>query len=170
MHRRTLAVFCALLLATPSAFGQVLPGTRPLSPDPDFSASMVAGIDKMALRLIDQSRANRRPTREKLQAALGMIDERLPVKALELAGDLDSPPLLAETPQGRVFRVRWPVLDGVQGEGVYLQPKGRPLARVIYLPDADESPESVVDARWLAARCEVVIMALVGRGTQFSKR
>ena len=169
MHRRTLAVFCALLLATPSAFGQVLPGTRPLSPDPDFSASMVAGIDKMALRLIDQSRANRRPTREKLQAALGMIDERLPVKALELAGDLDSPPLLAETPRGRVFRVRWPVLDGVQGEGVYLQPKGRPLARVIYLPDADESPESVVDARWLAARCEVVIMALVGRGTQFSK-
>ncbi len=48
MHRRTLAVFCALLLATPSAFGQVLPGTTPLRPAPDFSASMVTGIEKMA--------------------------------------------------------------------------------------------------------------------------
>jgi cephalosporin-C deacetylase-like acetyl esterase len=146
-----------------------LPGTESLVPQPDFSASMVAGIDRMALRLIDQSRAGRRPTREKLRAALGMIDDRLPLKALELAGDTLTPALLAETPQCRVFRVRWPVLDGVHGEGVYIQPKGPPHARVVVLPDADETPESLVDRRWLGANCEVVIMALVGRGTRYSK-
>jgi hypothetical protein len=38
-------------------------------PNPDFSATMVAGIDKMALRLIEQSKTGRKPTREKLKAA-----------------------------------------------------------------------------------------------------
>ena len=130
---------------------------------------MVAGIDALALRLIDQSRAARRPTREKLKAALGMVDERLTVTALEVVGDTHSPGLLADTAMCEVFRVRWPVLDGVHGEGVYIKPKGKPLARVVLLPDADTPPETLVDRRLLAANCEVVIMALIGRGTQFSQ-
>jgi cephalosporin-C deacetylase-like acetyl esterase len=170
MHSiRLWALFAALALASDPAHSETLPGTGRLEPQSDFSATMVAGIDKMALRLIDQSRINRQPTREKLRAALGMIDERLPVRALEMAGDTTTPALLFETPQCRVFRVRWPVFDGVQGEGIYIQPKAPPHARVIILPDADEAPELAVDQQWLAANCEVVIMALVSRGTRFSK-
>lgn len=156
------------LLLPPSAIAQSLPGTQPLPPQPDFSAAMVEGIDTMALRLIEQSKSSRHPTREKLKAALGMVDERPPVKALECVGDIKSPALLHETGQCRVFRVRWPVFDGVHGEGIFIQPKSQPHARIIVLPDADEAPESLVDSRWLATGCEVVIPALVTRGTRFS--
>jgi len=158
------------LLFLPLAAGaQTLPGTQPLTPSPDFSAAMVAGIDSMALRLIKQSRTTRKPTRDKLKAAVGMVDERVPVKALELVGDTTAPALLTETDQCRVFRVRWPVFDGVHGEGLYVQPKGKPHARVICMPDADSTPEELVDARVLTAGCEVVIPALVSRGTEFSR-
>jgi cephalosporin-C deacetylase-like acetyl esterase len=129
---------------------------------------MVAGIDKMALRLTEQSKSGRKPTREKLKAALGMVDERVPVTALELVGDTATPALLLENELCRVFRVRWPVFAGVHGEGIYVQPKGRPNARVIYLPDADGTPEKLVDEWLLTTGCEVIIPALVSRGTEFS--
>ena len=111
------------LFLTASLQAQILPGTKLLEPNPDFSATMVAGVDKFALRLTEQSKANRKPTREKLKAIIGVVDERLPVKALEFVGDTESPALLMETEQCRVFRVRWPVLEGVHGEGMLIQPK-----------------------------------------------
>ena len=164
----TITIAGTLLLSLPS-HGQTLPGTQPLAANPDFSAAMVAGIDRMALRLIEQSKTIRKPTREKLRAAIGLVDERLPVKALEFVGDTQAPALLAETDLCRVFRVRWPVLDGVHGEGLYVQPKGTTHARVILLPDADSSPEKLVDASLLTAGCEIVIPALLSRDTAFSK-
>lgn len=163
MKRLLLPLLC--LTATLRA---QLPGTLPLEPNPDFSATMIAGIDKMALRLIEQSKSGRKPDREKLKAALGIVDQRLPVDALELVGDTVSPALLLETEQCRVFRVRWPVFEGVHGEGLYVQPKGKAHARVIYIPDADGTPEKLVDEWLLTTGCEVVIPALVSRGTEFS--
>jgi cephalosporin-C deacetylase-like acetyl esterase len=165
---KTVLTLITLLLRF-SALAQSLPGTQPLPPNPDFSASMVTGIDKMALRLIEHSTTTRQPTREKLRAALGMVDERLPLTALEFVGDTASPALLHETAQGRVFRVRWPVFDGVHGEGIFIQPKTKPHARIVLLPDADQAPETLVEPRWLASGCEVVIPALLTRGTRFSK-
>lgn len=163
-----LAALGAVLFATSSPC-QSLPGTQALAPHPDRSAAMVEGIDRMALRLIGQSKGARRPTREKLKAAIGLVDGRLPVSALDLVGDTTSPPLLHETDRCRVFRVRWPVLDGVHGEGIYLQPKSLPLARVVCLPDADAPPETLVNSRWVVAGCEVVIPALLSRGSDFSR-
>lgn len=160
---------CLLWIFGPlSCPAQSLPGTATLEPNPDFSATMVAGIDKMALRLIEQSKASRKPTREKLRAALGMVDERVSFAALELLGDTASPALLHETEICRVFRVRWPVFDGVHGEGLYLQPKGKPTARVIYLPDASGTPEKLVDGFLLRSGAEVVIPALISRDSEFS--
>jgi hypothetical protein len=94
---------------------------------------MVAGIDKMALRLIEQSKGTRKPTREKLKAALGIVDERVPFTALERSAARPSPRCCMRTEQCRVFRVRWPVLDGLHGEGLYIQPKGE-AARAGDLP------------------------------------
>jgi cephalosporin-C deacetylase-like acetyl esterase len=165
---RIAPLFLCALLLLPGARAQSLPGTQALPENPDFSGAMVAGIDKMAMRLIDQSRAARHPTREKLRAALGMVDVRLPLKTLELVGDTASPAVLHESAQCRVVRVRWPVFDGVHGEGIFIQPKAKPVARVVLLPDADQTPESLVKPHWLEAGCEVVIPALVTRGTQFS--
>lgn len=156
-------------LLTGSLHAQILPGTQPLEPNADFSATMVAGIDKMALRLIEQSKAGRKPTREGLKAILGVVDERLPITALELVGDTVSPALLAETETARIFRVRWPVFDGVHGEGILIQPKEKPVARVIYIPDADTEPEKLANDAMLAySGCEIVIPALISRGSEFS--
>lgn len=173
LTRITRILLVALVVVPPAgraaAEAPPLPGTRPLAPHPDLSAAMVAGIDRMALDLIGRSPAGRRPTREKLAAALGLVDRRLPVGALELVGDTDTPALHAETDLCRVFRVRWPIFDGVHGEGLHIQPKGRPHARLVLLPDAGTPPEALVDARLLTSGCEVVIPTLVDRGTEFSR-
>lgn len=160
-------LLAGLLAVFTTAFAQ-LPETKLLEPNADFSATMVAGIDKFALRLIEQSRDKRKPTRERLKVILGVVDERLPFQALELVGDTVSPALIHEDDRCRIFRVRWPVFEGIHGEGLYVQPKGKILARVIYLPDADGSPEKLVDRLLTTAGCEVVIPALVSRGSEFS--
>ncbi len=154
----------------------VLPGTDRLDTADDLSAAMVAGIDRMALRLIDRSVSTRQPTREKIIVALGMVDQRLPCQRFELVGDSDSPSLLFENDRSRVDRIRWPVFgdrDGfaeVHGEGIWIRPKSaQPIARILYIPDADITPEALVDSRLLASGCEIVIPALIDRGTAFSK-
>ena len=160
-------VLLGLLIAS-SVVAQ-LPGTKLLEPNPDFSAAMVAGIDKFALHLIEQSKATRKPTRDGLKAILGMVDERLPIKALELVGNTESPALLTETETARLFRVRWPVFDGVHGEGILIQPKEKAIARVIYIPDADTVPEKLANDAMLAySGCEIVIPALISRDSDFS--
>ena len=164
MHLPT-AVFCWLTVLPLLA---QLPGTQLLAPNIDFSATMVAGIDKMALRLIEQSKTGRKPTMEKLKAAIGMVDGRVGFSALDLVGDTSTPALLDESETCRVFRVRWPVFDGVHGEGLYVQPKGKPTARVIYLPDAASTPEKLVDALLLSIGAEVIIPALISRDSEFS--
>ena len=79
----------------------------------------------------------------------------------------------------RVFAVRWPVMRNVHGEGLWLVPQDKPLARVIAIPDADQSPEGVSGlakqqtknpnalfpyARQLAASgCEVLVPTLIDR-------
>ncbi|MES2597650.1 MAG: alpha/beta hydrolase family protein [Verrucomicrobiota bacterium] len=158
----------ALAFSTVWTSAQTLPGTQPLEANPDFSATMVAGIDKMALRLIEESKSSRKPTRDKLKAAIGLVDERVPIKALEFIGDTESPALLMETDLCRVFRVRWPVFNNVHGEGLYIQPKSKPHARVIYMPDASSTPEKLVDEFLLTTGCEIVIPALLSRESTYS--
>ena len=161
-------ILFALTLSAVS-WGQSLPSTQALTPNADFSTAMVAGIDRMATRLTDASKETRKPTVEKLAAILGLGDKRAPIRALELVGDSLTPALLAETPSARILRVRWPVLDGMQAEGIWIQPKKKPLARVIYLPDADTEPENLArDAMLAYSGCEIIIPAPISRSSEFS--
>jgi len=77
--------------------------------------------------------------------------------------------------------VRWPVLPGVYGEGLLLEPtKGEPKACVVAIPDADQTPEMIVGlapglskesqfARILAEQGHrVVIPTLVNREDTYS--
>ncbi len=171
------AILLTLLCAGPlrATSPAQLEGTQPLAPNPDFSATMVAGIDKFLLKLIEDSKTSRHPDREKLRTIIGAIDPRQPIKALELVGDTSDPALLAENDKGRIWRVRWPVLENVHGEGILIQPKGTPLARVVYLPDADTLPEFMAgiqkghpDASLINSGCEIVIPTLINRGSAFS--
>lgn len=56
----------------------------------------------------------------------------------------NDPDLIAETAKYRVYQVRWPVLNRVYGEGLLLQPKSKPIANIIAMPDADQKPEQLV--------------------------
>ena len=119
--------------------------------------------------------ASVRPRRERLAKILGVVDERLPVRELEYVGGTEQPSLVAETPTYTVRAVRWPVLPGVNGEGLLLEPRGKPVANVVAIPEADWTPEMLVGlkegvppraqfARHLAANgCRVLVPVLINR-------
>lgn len=123
------------------------------------------------LKYVESIAANR----EHFRRAIGLVDERVKF-SLERFGDEDNPALVAETSSYRVFQVRWPVLEGVSGEGLLLEPKAKPAGFVIALPDADQTPEQFVGlapgipaeeqmARRLAENgLTVVVPMLIDRG------
>lgn len=171
-----------------------LPGTQPLTMEGNLSAL----IHEAALRDMDRKIADSIEARQKLwhrdssspenyessiaanrehfRRAIGLVDARDKV-TLERFGDEENPALVAETSQYRVFQVRWPVLAGVTGEGLFLEPKEKSRGFVIALPDADETPEQWAGlapgvpaeeqmARRLAENgLTVVIPTLIDRGT-----
>jgi len=73
----------------------------------------------------------------------GWKDER-PETAMEKFSALGEPVLVAETEKYRVYQVRWPVLHDVHGEGLLVQPKVQPLANIVAIPDADQTPEQLM--------------------------
>ena len=186
------------LLLAPLALGQPLPGTQPLEMQGDLSMQMVAGIDRYLTRETATAAAERErhwkrdlsspdayekslaPNRERLRKILGVVDERVPFDSFTLVQTLDEPALVARGAGYRVFAVRWPVLRGVDAEGLLLQPERPARANVIALPDADWTPEMLVGlapgvpaeaqfARRLAeSGCRVLIPALISRSDAYS--
>ncbi len=138
-----------------------LPDTKPLTMSGDLSAQMHEAALRDMDRKIEESVEARQQywhrdassdqkyvesiavNREHFRRVIGLVDERVKV-SLERFGDDDNPALVAETSAYRVFQVRWPVLDRVTGEGLFLEPKTESKALVIALPDADQTPEQFV--------------------------
>lgn len=81
--------------------------------------------------------------RQELKTLLGVVDERLPAR-MERYGDDAAPTTVAETDRYRVLQVRWPVFDGVFGEGLHVQPKEKPVGYAVVVPDASVSPEQAL--------------------------
>lgn len=170
-----------------------LPDTKPLTLQGDLSAQMVAGIDRFLMRETDHAITVRsqfwqrdfssreayeksvEPNRLRLRTIIGAVDPRLPVAALELVGDTTNPTLIAETEFYSVHAVRWLVFAGVYGEGLWLRPKTKAVARVVVLPDADQTPEMLVGLspgllperqmarRLVESNCEVLMPVLISR-------
>jgi len=172
---------------------ETLPGTQPLTWEGDLSTRMVEGIDRFLLREIERSVEQRqklwhrdfssreayensvRPNRDRLQTCIGAVDPRLRVSALQYVSSTATLPVVAETDMFRAYAVRWPVFEDAYGEGLFLQPKSDTLARVVALPDADQTPEMLAGlepglppeaqfARRLAENgCQVVVPVLINR-------
>ena len=190
-----------IALAAPSCLGQpvdALPGAERLTWEGDLSLRMVEGIDRFLMREIERSVVERQklwhrdfsspdayeksiqPNRDRLQKIIGAVDPRERVTALEYVSSTATLPVVAETERYRVYAVRWPVLDGMQGEGLFLQPAGEVLARVVAVPDADQTPEMLVGlapgipeasqfARRLAENgCQVIVPVLIDRDDTWS--
>jgi dienelactone hydrolase len=175
-----------------------LPGTKPLTTEGDLAAKMVAGLREFMLKQIEASVASREklwqcdfsspeayarsvaPNRERLKQCIGAVDPRQPATGIELVGTMGVAAKVAEGAGYAVYAVRWPVLDGVDAEGLLLQPAGERAARIIAIPDADWTPEMLVGlaegvppeaqfARRLAENgCQVLVPVLIDRKTGWS--
>jgi dienelactone hydrolase len=197
MPNRLLYVAALFALALPAA-AEPLPDTKPLAEQGDLAAKMVEGIDKYLMRELAASVAERKqfwkpdfsspegylksvqPNRDRLKKILGVVDDRVPFTDLEYVGGPKTPALVAETDAYKVFAVRWPVLPGVDGEGLLLEPKGHALACAVAIPDADWTPEMLVglapgvpaeaqSARILAENgCRVLVPVLIDRKDDWS--
>ena len=175
-----------------------LPNTRPLEMTGDLSAQMVSGIDRFLQRELAQSIPARAKhwqrnltsadayqesvyeNRARFRALIGAVDERPARAELEYISTTTTPALIAETATYRVFTVRWRAFGQVHGEGLLLQPNGAPRARIVALPDADQTPEmlaglapgiapdSQVARRLAESGAQVIIPTLVDRRDEWS--
>ena len=190
-----IAVLSVLVLAAgfgPTHAAEPLPNTKALTEDGDLAAKMVDGIHRYLDRELAASPKEREklwkvdttsaaayaqsvaPHREQLKKYLGVVDARVPPRLEYIAGP-GQPSLLAEIDGCKVHAVRWAVLPGVDAEGLLIEPKGKPLANVVAVPHADQTPAAIAFtgpdpfALTLARHgCRVLVPTLIDRKDEFS--
>ncbi len=170
-----------------------LPGTEPLEWTDDIASRLVDGVDRFLLDQLEKSVERREqywhrdfsspaaysksiePNRQRLAHILRVRDERVPFDAPELVATTERPALIAEGKGFKVYAIRWPVIRNIHGEGLLLVPDEDPVADVVAIPDADQTPEMIVGlaegvaaesqfARRLAeSGCRVVVPVLISR-------
>ncbi len=151
----------------------VLPETDPLTGEGLLDVRLMDGAHRYIEAKISQSAEGRQrywkrdvssPTayvdsvaanRDRFRTIIGAVDRGKPQNhnivlpslplpvVMQRIGDEQCPALLAETGTYRILRVRWPVLKGVHGEGLLLEPKITPTADAVLIPDADQLPEQL---------------------------
>lgn len=194
---RFLFLLCGcFVLASSSAqerTGEPLAGTAPLKMAGDLASYLVDGADRFLLKELEKSVSRRAtfwqrdfssvaaynqsltPNRQRLAHILGVRDPRVPFPAPELIATTSQSARVAKGQNFEVFAIRWPAIRDIYGEGLLLVPiDGVVKGDVVYVPDADQTPESVcglTDAApksfpplALAARgFRVVVPALISR-------
>ncbi|GMW00136.1 MAG: hypothetical protein AMXMBFR84_12740 [Candidatus Hydrogenedentota bacterium] len=174
-----------------------LPSTSELVIEDDIAVLMVDGLHRYldnATRIARESRetywrrdftsheayvSSLQPNRIRLTKIIGAFDTRQP-SSMQLVSTTDASALLAESDQVAVYQVKWPVLDGVYGEGLLLDPKTPAKANVIAIPDADSSPEAAAGlakeasgafaVRLAESGCRVLVPLLINRDHTYSGR
>jgi dienelactone hydrolase len=190
--------YLVLILVVRAWAQQPLPGTATLTKSGDFAAEMVNDINAYLERKSAESPNGRAqywhrdfssPTaysrsieenRQHLARMIGAVDSPIDVKAIEFESSTAVPALVGRGKGYKIEAVRWPVWDGVYGEGLLLNPDRPPVARVVALPEADWTPEALAGlstdipasaqfARRLAENgCQVLIPVIVNRQDTWS--
>ena len=175
-----------------------LSGSQPLTMTGDLAVVLVDRVDHFLLDRLQQSIQDRQhfwsrdmssseayeksvaANRADLRRCLGVVDPRLAAPRIELLSVKPASSCLAKGAGFSVYPVRWAVWDGIFGEGLLLEPDGAPVARVVALPDADQTPEMLAGlepglptpaqfARRLAENgCQVIIPTLIDRADTWS--
>jgi dienelactone hydrolase len=162
------ALLLAVLLGVAPAYGQSpLPGTNALTFDGDPAARMVDAIHTYLDRETVAARDRRTavPDREAFRKLIGAVDPRVPAGGLLF----DAATEVARGPGYRAYAVRWQVFDGVEAEGLLLEPDAPAKARIVAIPDASVTPEKFAAGRRLAELgCQVLIPVLVDRNDTWS--
>lgn len=196
LRQELLGVLLGLAMIGPVVGQQpdVLPGTQRLTMEGDIASHLVAGVDRFLLREVEKSAERRlarwhadsssweayqrwlEPKRKRLAHILGVRDPRKACQALEYQATTREPALVGKGPHYEIYAVRWPAFADVYGEGLLIVPVGRkPVADVIVVPDADQTPEqltglqpglppeSQVARRLAESGCRVVVPVLLSR-------
>ncbi len=182
-----------------------LPGSAPLTENGDLAAQMVEGIKRYLLRRTDEAATERSglwkhdyrsiagyresvsANRDHLRQTIGAMDTRVEAQSPEVLATLANPAPIAQARDYKIYPIRWRVFasvvegyDGLDCEGLLLEPNQPPIARVIAIPDADWTPEMLtglapgVPARAQFARrlaesgCQVIVPFLIDRADTFS--
>src|SRR5579863_1439223 len=177
---------------------QLLGHTAPLELGGDLAAQMVEGIHRYLDRATSTASESRdklwkrdyrsaerysqsvATNRDHLRTIIGAVDPRLPATVIHVEATTPEAPVIGTGSGYKIYAVRWPVFEGVDGEGVLLEPERRPVARIVAIPDADWTPEMLagmapgVDvnsqyARRLAENgCQVLVPVLIDRANTWS--
>lgn len=177
---------------------KMLPGTKPLTMSGDIASQMIDGVDRFLLREIERAAKEREkfwkrdysspeaytkslePNRTRLAHILGVRDPRVPFPAPEVVATVRNRGLVGEGESFDVFAVRWPAFGDVHGEGLLLVPTTvdgpvKPVADVVVIPDAGQTPEQLVGLadgvanesqvarRLVESRCRVLVPTLIDR-------
>src|SRR5438876_5630416 len=175
-----------------------LPGTAPLTVEGDIADQMVEGIKRYLLRETEASIDKRArlwkrnyssvesynqsvaSNRERFGKMIGAVDARVGKVELQLEATPSTPALISTGNGYKVYAVRWSVFEGVEAEGLLLEPDNPPVARIVAIPDADQSPEMLTGlvpgvqpagqfARRLAeSGCQVLVPVLINRQDTWS--
>lgn len=172
---------------------ETLPDTAPLIWTGDIASRLVEGADRFLLGQIEQSIQKRAgfynrdfsspsayanslsPNRQRLARILGVREERVPFDAPRLFATVSRSALVGRGKQYEILAVHWPAFGDVRAEGLLLVPGGKPVADVIAIPDASQTPEQLVGlvpgvpkdsqiARRLAENgCRVLVPMIINR-------
>ena len=195
------------LQAPPSSRDEsaVLAGTAPLQGKADFAMEMVDAIHRYLLDETSRQAQQRErfwsrdyssperyqqsvePNRQRLCQIIGAVDARTAVSGGWIEQRQTTSQGIAQGKRYRVYAIRWPVFpsvtadsNGLNAEGLLLQPEDAPIARVVAVPDADWTPEAIAGltdevprraqfGRRLAEHgVQVIIPLIINRQDEFS--
>ncbi|MCX7178324.1 MAG: dienelactone hydrolase family protein, partial [Proteobacteria bacterium] len=126
---------------------------------------------KRAELVLDEAKCE--TLRSDLRTILGVVDARLTTR-LEQFGDTRNPALVSQSKTAGVYQVRWPVLENVWGEGLWVQQHENPRGYCVVVPDADQTPEQLlglsaglppeqIAARLAAQGLDLLIPSIISR-------
>ena len=147
--------------ATELVFPDTIPRTKPLLMAGEIDRKLLAGVGKFLDRELTQAADERvqqirgiRPEawpaelvrrRKTLQHILGIREQENDSNVvMEIVADVGGPLSIAENDLLDIVAVRWKAFGNVHGEGLLLRPKSRIVAHVVAVPDADQTPESLL--------------------------
>lgn len=159
----TVLIICSLICAFYSTnfthAQKFLPGTAILDTG-DLGAKMVSDIGKwldaktfeiktlnQKKFLEDASKLHTDPIllnkkKQTFRSIFGISEFQKPIENIDLVETLKSPSLIYENKKYKIQKIRWNVTEGLDGEGLLIEPKEKPIAQIIAIPPADLIPES----------------------------
>ena len=157
-------VLSLLLAITPGLVrGETLPGTKPIVwEEEDLSQrlmdeahrfvegeivkTMAASAGLWSVDASDSATPYRAEA-SRFAKMIGVVDSRISPAKMERFGDDANPALISESPRFTIHQVRWPVLEGVSGEGLLVAPKEKSKGIIVVVPDASQTPEELIGLR-----------------------